>query len=487
MKKHEIFFSIIKLPLDFLIVFFAFFIARDLRLNHDLPYIVLPKQFISEQELLNFALFWSFLFITIFSLHSLYKMKISSSKIKEFFDIIFYSFYFFIFFSAIVYFARDFLYTKELPRLIILFTTIITIFFVILSRIFLNLLQNYLIEKWILEKRKIIILSNKNEEDLNYIIEDIEKASIYEIIWYANKTQNENNINYLWNKQKVLDIIKSKLVDEIIFVTSDFSAKELQEIWEYSRIYGIRYRYITNSFDITKLNTEISMLYKIPLIEIKNTPLDAWWRVIKRILDFTGWIIWIIIFSPLIVFSALAIKIEDPKWPIIYKNKRVWLNWKEFNLYKFRYMKWEYCIKDSYWIKEEKDKALEYEKKLIEERSTRHWPLYKIEDDPRKTKIWTFIEKYSIDELPQFFNVIIWNMSLVWPRPHQPREVNNYKEEEKRLLTIKPGITGMAQVNGREKNDFEDEVKLDLFYIENWSILLDIKIIIKTFLIIIKR
>ncbi|MDD4151471.1 MAG: sugar transferase, partial [Candidatus Gracilibacteria bacterium] len=353
MKKHEIFFSIIKLPLDFLIVFFAFFIARDLRLNHDLPYIVLPKQFISEQELLNFALFGSFLFITIFSLHSLYKMKISSSKIKEFFDIIFYSFYFFIFFSAIVYFARDFLYTKELPRLIILFTTIITIFFVILSRIFLNLLQNYLIEKGILEKRKIIILSNKNEEDLNYIIEDIEKASIYEIIGYANKTQNENNINYLGNKQKVLDIIKSKLVDEIIFVTSDFSAKELQEIWEYSRIYGIRYRYITNSFDITKLNTEISMLYKIPLIEIKNTPLDAWGRVIKRILDFTGGIIGIILFSPLIVFSALAIKIEDPKGPIIYKNKRVGLNGKEFNLYKFRYMKWEYCIKDSYGIKEE--------------------------------------------------------------------------------------------------------------------------------------
>ncbi len=116
-----------------------------------------------------------------------------------------------------------------------------------------------------------------------------------------------------------------------------------------------------------------------------------------------------------------------------------------------------------------------------------NWPLYKIENDPRKTKIGTFIEKYSIDELPQFFNVIIWNMSLVWPRPHQPREVNNYAEDEKRLLTIKPWITWMAQVNGRDKNDFSDEVKLDLFYIENWSILLDIKIIIKTFIIIIKR
>lgn len=487
MKKHEIFFSIIKIPLDFVLVFLSFFIARDVRLNHDLPYIILPKQYISEAELFNFALFWAFLYISIFAIHSLYKMKLSSSKVKEFFDIIFYSLYFFIFFSAIVFFARDFLYSKELPRLIILFTTILSIIFVISSRFIINLIQNNLLNRWIIEKRKIVLLSNKNDDELFDIIEDIKKASIYEIIGYSNETKWESELNFLWNKDKLIKLIKDWKIDEIIFLSSDFSSDDLHEIWDYSRIYSVRYRYITNSFDITKLNTEISMLYKIPLIEIKNTPLDAWWRVIKRSLDFIAWIIWTIIFSPLMIFVAIAIKLEDPKWPIIYKNRRVWLHSKEFNLYKFRYMKWEYCIKDSYWISENADRALQYEKKLIEERSTRNWPLYKIENDPRKTKIGTFIEKYSIDELPQFFNVIIWNMSLVWPRPHQPREVNNYAEDEKRLLTIKPWITWMAQVNGRDKNDFSDEVKLDLFYIENWSILLDIKIIIKTFIIIIKR
>ena len=116
-------------------------------------------------------------------------------------------------------------------------------------------------------------------------------------------------------------------------------------------------------------------------------------------------------------------------------------------------MKWEFCTKDAYNHIVD-NKALEYEKELIKNSSTRHGPLYKIKDDPRKTKIWAFIEKYSIDELPQFFNLILWNMSLVWPRPHQPREVEKYTIEQKRLLTIKPGITWMAQVNWRENNDF---------------------------------
>jgi lipopolysaccharide/colanic/teichoic acid biosynthesis glycosyltransferase len=123
---------------------------------------------------------------------------------------------------------------------------------------------------------------------------------------------------------------------------------------------------------------------------------------------------------------------------------------------------------------------LDLEEKLIKEKSTRNWPLYKIKNDPRKTKIWNFIEKYSIDELPQFFNVLIWNMSLVGPRPHQPREVEKYLMKHKRLLTIKPWITWMAQVNWRENNDFEKEAKLDIYYIENWSLLLDLKIILKT-------
>jgi len=128
---------------------------------------------------------------------------------------------------------------------------------------------------------------------------------------------------------------------------------------------------------------------------------------------------------------------------VIYRNRRVGKDNNIFELYKFRHFQWKYCVKDSYGIRPEEDKALAYEKELIKERSVRSGPVYKVLNDPRDTKIGAFIEHYSLDELPQLINVFIGNMSLIGPRPHQPREVELYKEHQKRVLTLKPGITGM--------------------------------------------
>ena len=157
---------------------------------------------------------------------------------------------------------------------------------------------------------------------------------------------------------------------------------------------------------------------------------------------------------------------------------------KLFPVYKFRYMRKELCTDPH---TPEGKKALEYEKQLIAELSIRKGPLYKIKNDPRKTIVGAFIEKYSIDELPQFFNVLRGNMSLVGPRPHQKREIEKYNEYHRRLLTIKPGITGMAQISGRSDLQFEDEYKLDVYYIENWSLWLDIQICLKTLSVLFRR
>lgn len=488
MKKHEIIFSLAKLPLDFIIIFSSFFIARDIReVNDFVPWVTLPVQIIQNEFLLRFALFWAFLYLLIFSLHWLYSLKITSSKVKETLDILLYSIYFFLFFSVFVYFWKWIFYNIEIPRLVILFATIIWIIWIILERFILNKIQNLFLDKWIIPKRKILLISNKDDESIKDILDDILEANIYKIIWYINKKEINSNLNYLWNEKNFLDILEKNDLDEILYIDSDFDNKELYNIWDFSRIFAVRYRYITNGFDVTKTNTTISLLNKIPVIEINNTSLGAWWRVIKRIIDIIWSIVWIILSLPLFIIVWILIKLEDPDGPIIYKNLRIWQNWKKFNLYKFRYLKWKYCIKESYGIDNKDDEALEFEKKLIEKKSTRHGPLYKIKDDPRKTRIWNFIEKYSIDELPQLFNVFLWNMSMVWPRPHQPREVENYEIHQKRVLTIKPWITGLAQVNGRENNKFEDEVNLDIFYIENWNFLLDIKIFFKTFAIILNR
>ncbi len=489
MKKHEILFSAIKVPLDFFIVFLCFFLARKIRLITDLiPWVNLPIQTIDADNLIYFALMGWLLYIVLLSTHWLYNIKIIHSKVKEFLDIIRYWMYWFIFFAVWVYLWNGVIYTwVEIPRLIIFFTFIFGTLWVILERVILNNIQWYMLSKKIIPKRRLLLISNKNKEEIDSFLEDIKNSKIYEVIWYVNKQTLKNGVKYLWGAEKTEALIKKWKCDEILHIDSDFSKKSLLNIWNLSKIFGIRYRYITNIFDITKSNTTMSLINNIPVIEIKNTPLDNWWRIIKRAADIIWSMFGIIVFAPLMLIIAVLIKIDDPNAPIIYKNKRTGQDGKDFFLYKFRYLKWEYCIKEAYGIKNEKDPALKFEQELIKEKDARDGPLYKIKNDPRKTKIWSYIEKYSIDELPQFFNVLIWQMSLVWPRPHQPREVEKYKLYQKRLLTIKPWITGMAQVNGRAENNFVKEAKLDIFYIENWSIILDIKIILKTFTSIKRR
>ena len=481
MKRHEIIFSIIKVPLDFVIIYLTFFLARDIRWVTDLiPWISLPIKTISDQNLFYFALFWAFLYIALFFIHGLYVIRITSSKVKELFDIARFSFYWFIFYAAWVYLAKDYLYVFEIPRLVIWFTFIIWTFFVLVERWILNLIQNSLLRFWHIYKRRLVIITNT--ENIETILNDVKRSWVYTIVWYFNKKKIKSlDYKHLGSMKDLLEKCSDRKVDEILYIDSDLNNEELYTIWDYSRIYGIRYRYITNSFDLTKINTSVTLLHKIPVVEIKNTSLDAWGRVVKRMFDIAFWLALFIVLSPLLLIISILIKLEDPDWPVVYKNKRVGQYGNDFFLYKFRYLKWKYCVKDSYWVDAKNDEALQYENELIKKQNTRKWPLYKIENDPRKTKIWNFIERYSLDELPQLFNVIMWNMSLVWPRPHQPREVKLYKEYERRVLVIKPWMTWMSQVHGRENNTFDDEVKFDVFYIENWSFILDMKILFKTF------
>lgn len=490
MKHHEFIFSIIKIPLDFLLIWGAFFLAKEIRLITDLiPAVALPIQTIDSLYLNNFALFWAFLYIFLFSTHKLYSLQISHSKIWEILDIIRYSIYWFLFFSVWVYLWNGILYSwAEIPRLIILFSMILGMMWSIFVRILLNFIQSLLLKKWKISKRNILLISNKSERAMKAILKDIESSTIYNILWYSNKTAlKKHKLSYIGGVDEIEKLLAQHICDEILYIDSDFEKKQLYKIWELSRIYGTRYRYITNNFDVTKTNTSLSLINQTPVIEIQNTPLANWWRIGKRIFDFSFSLLIVFLSIPLYIVLAILIKLEDPKGPIIYKNKRIWQHWKTFNCYKFRYLKWEHCIKESYGVANKDDPAIEYEKNLIHTSSSRTGPLYKIKKDPRKMKIWRFIEKYSIDEIPQFVNVLKGDMSVIGPRPHQPREVALYEQYQQRLLTVKPWITGMAQVNGREQNNFALEAKLDIFYIENWNFLLDLKILLKTFAIIFSR
>ncbi|EKD76628.1 MAG: undecaprenyl-phosphate glucose phosphotransferase [uncultured bacterium] len=221
----------------------------------------------------------------------------------------------------------------------------------------------------------------------------------------------------------------------------------------------------------------------IPLVELQRTSLQGWGRIFKRLTDIVLSSLALLVFLPLMIATALLVKFTSPG-PVIYRNRRVGEAGKEFDTLKFRSMKQEYCIGDQFTHTTE---ALKLEQELIERKSIKSGPLYKIQDDPRVTKLGSFIRKTSLDEFPQFINVLKGEMSLVGPRPHQPREVEKYQAAQKAVLNMKPGVTGLAQISGRSDLSFEEEIRLDSYYTENWSILLDVYILAKTPLILLKK
>ena len=200
---------------------------------------------------------------------------------------------------------------------------------------------------------------------------------------------------------------------------------------------------------------------------IENERSNVLYEVIKRIIDIVASFTGLIVLSPLMLVVSILIKLES-KGEVIFKQKRVGLNGKEFYMYKFRSMV----------INAEELKA------ELESQNEMSGPMFKMKDDPRITKIGKFIRKTSIDELPQLINVIKGDMSLVGPRPSLPKEVKKFEQWMMERLEVKPGLTCIWQVSGRNNIDFEDWMKLDIKYVRERSFKLDIKLILKTVLVL---
>ena len=221
---------------------------------------------------------------------------------------------------------------------------------------------------------------------------------------------------------------------------------------------GIKAEIIPDYYKYLPAKPSVDMLDDLPIINIRYVPLDDAFNKFKKILeDYFVAIVAIIITSPIMLITAIAIKLESPG-PVIFKQERIGYGGKPFMMYKFRSMK----VQD-----EDEEKS--------------QWTT---EDDPRKTKVGSFIRRMSIDELPQFFNVLKREMSVVGPRPERPYFVEQFKKSIPKYMVkhqVRPGLTGLAQVNGyRGNTSIEKRIEYDIRYVENWSLTLDIKIMLKT-------
>ena len=424
---------------------------------------------LSIEDYIRFALLVAPLFILILALEGLYSMRTTRSFWREVSGVTKAITLGLIILMIAVFLNREWFSS----RFVILVGWGLAVVYVVLARYLLQRIQKHLlVTKGIGIHRILLIGNNEKMNALRRLLVRNKKLG-YRVVDQIEVA----SVNY------IKGIRQTKGVDEIIVGDPSLTDDEQGKLFDFCQINNIVYKYIPTTLQTTRFTMQL--FNGEPLIEFQHTPLDGWGKVLKRGYDVIAGTILTVLFAPFMLLIALLIKLEDPAGPIIYKNERIGENGKKFFVFKFRYMQWKYCItKENKNLKE----AIEFEKKLIAERNVRKGGiLYKIKDDPRKMKVGAFIERYSLDELPQFLNVLRSEMSLVGPRPHQEREVNRYSEYHRRLLTIKPGITGMAQVSGRSDLPFEDEYRLDVFYIENWSLWLDVLICLKTARALLRR
>jgi exopolysaccharide biosynthesis polyprenyl glycosylphosphotransferase len=258
-------------------------------------------------------------------------------------------------------------------------------------------------------------------------------------------------------------LLEREIVDEVIFAISQEELKSMEDLFLLCEERGITARLAVKIFPHVLAKTHLEELDGLPLLTFTTTPKNELLLLLRRIFDFLGSIFLLAILSPVFLLTTLLTRLDSPG-PAIYQQIRCGVNGRKFTLYKFRSM--------FHGAEERQETLAAY--------NLMNGPVFKMRNDPRVTRVGRFLRKTSLDELPQLINVLQGDMNFVGPRPPLPEEVEKYESWQRRRLSMKPGITGLWQVSGRNQIDFDQWMKLDLEYIDNWSLWLDVKILLKT-------
>lgn len=436
-----------------MIIAWAFYAAYLIRLKTDLiPFVQLGIPPIPLQESIVYGAiaivsFWVFgmikhLYTLTKSVHNYFT---TLSKVRLYWIVVI---------TFIAYFWQWFIFVGGISRFIIVAWWIIAGVTVVLFDLLRNRVEKRSLRR---SKKKILIISD-NKEKAEEIVEKLK----------YNDRQAQIITTKSWNKINKNDYHTTLAIWSI-------QPRMLQNIMDSIRLSNNRFLHVAEWYFLEDIVYTTETLWPIVALEYKHSTLDGRSRIFKRLFDIIFSLAVIIATSPLMILTAIAIKITS-RGPIFYTQKRVGEHGKSIQFIKFRTMYTHLSTGD--WFGGEQANKI-YED-LIKKSNTRQWVIPKIANDPRITPIGRFLRATSIDEIPQFFLSLRWTMSVVWPRPHLPTEVENYDIRHTRLLSIKPWITGYAQIFGRHKLNFDQEAKLDLYYIQNRSVRLDLYVIIMT-------
>ncbi len=472
MKKSEIAFGLLRIPIDFTMVALGFMLGYGIRKHGDfIPGIQFPldaSTFPPVTDYFYLTLYFAALLVAVFFFFGLYSLKNTDGPLQEQKKVIIFSTVWILLVIGYFFAVRQVFFS----RLVLGMSFMITLALLIVARLILHFIERLLLTADIGTIKLLMVGSNNVTEK---IARNLSADPHYRIPGYISlKNVPVGNMRRLGSLDEIGRMVRKYKIDRIIQTGHDLSYEQEHQILDFCNENHVEYSFVPDILEMERSNVVIVPVAGLPLIHLKPTPLDGWGKVLKRSFDIFFSLLGLILLSPFFLIIAILIKL-DSKGPVLFSKLddgtpacRVGQSGDCFKFYKFRTMK-----HNTHNLRHELAKL-----------SHRHGPLMKIKDDPRVTPFGRFLRRTSIDELPQLWNVLKGDMTLVGPRPHIPEEVAEYEKHHKFLLTIKPGITGLSQISGRSDLDFEEEVRLDTYYIKHWSIFFDFRIILKTFLVI---
>src|SRR5262245_797609 len=270
--------------------------------------------------------------------------------------------------------------------------------------------------------------------------------------------------------EQIGEVLRNHVIDEVIFVVSKETLARLEEVFLVCEEEGIKTRVMLSFFPHVTSKVYLEALHDLPLLTFTTTPQNEYLLFVKNAVDIMLAGLLLLVLAPVLLLVAILIRLTS-HGPVIFRQTRCGLGGRKFLLYKFRSM-----VPDA-----------EGKKQNLEHLNEMSGPVFKLSNDPRCTPLGKFLRKFSIDEFPQLVNVLKGDMSFVGPRPPIPEEVEKYERWQRRRLRMKPGLTCLWQVSGRNEIDFSEWMRMDLDYIDSWSLLLDLKIFLKTIPIVLLR
>lgn len=458
---------------DFLALVAAFVAAFLLRVRLDVGLAQGEVPPISGKAFIGAFLVILPFWILIFALLGLYNSSIYEKRFKEFGRLLIGSF-----FGLLFVVFWNFLSSESIfpARLVPIYGFVFGFVFLLIFRNLARFVRTQLFRRKTGLTRVLLVGNNETTRELLKWLADSRRSGYEVVAVVGGKLSIDGHKVPLYRSFD--QFLEAKHGELHGIIQTELYADEARnaKILNYAQENHVGFRFVPGNTELFTGNIEVELFRSsVPVITVHQTALFGWGRVIKRLFDLGATSIALLIALPFILAIALLIKIKEPRAPVFYKPKRLSRFSSTYTHYKFRTMYWEYCMSpEEGFIKMGRPDLL---KKFRENGD-------QLPKDPRITPVGRFLRKTSLDELPQLFNVVKGDISLVGPRALDPVDVEKYSKKNL-ILAVKTGLTGLAVVSGRREISFEERRKLDLYYVQNWSFWMDIVILIKTIRVII--